>query len=30
MARCGRTPSDCCIANDPAYRDVVRVITAKK
>ncbi len=30
MARCGRTPSDCCIANDPAYREVVRVITAKK
>lgn len=30
MARCGHTPSDCCIANDPAYREVVRVITAKK
>ncbi len=30
MARCGRTPSDCCIGNDPAYRDVVRVINTKK
>ncbi len=30
MARCGRAPTDCCIGNDPAYRDVVRVINSKK
>lgn len=30
MARCGRGPSDCCMSTDPAYREVVRVITAKK
>ncbi|MFO0591454.1 MAG: hypothetical protein U0441_28150 [Polyangiaceae bacterium] len=30
MARCGRGPTDCCMANDAAYREVVRVITTKK
>lgn len=30
MARCGHGPSDCCLSNDPAYKDAVRVINAKK
>ncbi len=30
MARCGHGPSDCCLSNDPAYKEAVRVINAKK
>lgn len=30
MARCGHGPSDCCLATDPAYKEAVRVINAKK
>ena len=30
MARCGKGPTDCCLGNDPAYREVVRAITARK
>lgn len=30
MARCGKGPTDCCQGNEPAYRDAVRAINAKK
>lgn len=30
MARCGKGPTDCCQGNEPAYREAVRAINAKK
>jgi hypothetical protein len=30
MARCGKGPTDCCMGNEASYREVVRVITARK
>jgi len=30
MARCGRGPTDCCLSNDAGYKEVVRVINAKR
>ncbi|MBK8258379.1 MAG: hypothetical protein IPK82_37655 [Polyangiaceae bacterium] len=30
MAKCGKGPTDCCVVNDPAYKEVVRVLNAKK
>ncbi len=30
MARCGHGPTDCCLGNDPAYKEAVRVINSKK
>lgn len=30
MARCGKGPTDCCQGNEPAYRETVRAINAKK
>lgn len=30
MSKCGKGPSDCCLSNDPGYKEVVRVITSKK
>ena len=30
MTKCAKGPTDCCLANDPAYKDVLRAITSKK
>jgi hypothetical protein len=30
MSKCGKGPTDCCLSNDPAYKEVLRVITSKK
>lgn len=30
MAKCGKGPSDCCMANDQGYKDLLRIINAKK
>ncbi len=30
MTKCGRGPTDCCLSNDPAYKEVLQAITSKK
>jgi hypothetical protein len=30
MARCGKGPVDCCLANDPGYKEAIRIINAKR
>lgn len=30
MARCGKTATDCCLANDAGYKETVRIINARR